>query len=167
MVEKKKPILLLLFALVLVTGSAFAPSKSRPSRKLPSHLRRVFFNQLCDDGCSEEEKAHWRRNIHWDFYDLNNDSVPEYFLSIWHPDWCGAGSNCDVWVYEQKGAGFRLLASDKGLRPHRKYTRGYRDLFGDVKMGASQVQGKFEYYRTLYRFNGRTYIESSGKYVQR
>ena len=148
-----------------ITG--LSNGKVKPSTNIPSRLMRVLLVELCSNGCSEEEKQNWRENVYCELLHLNNDDVPEYFVSIRHPDWCGAGSNCTVWVYQRRGRAFRLLASEKGLRPHKTYTKGYRDLYGDVKIGASQARGKFEYSRTVYKFNGRKYAHYSEKYVQR
>lgn len=96
---------------------------------------------------------------------MNKDLIEEYFLCIEDSDWCGAGANCHVWVYQKHRGSYRLLAEDTRLRALRSYQNGYHDLYSDHKMGASNQPGKWEYDRTVYRFNGKEYEVDSHRYV--
>jgi hypothetical protein len=97
-----------------------------------------------------------RARLRYELHDLNADSRPEVFLYIDHSDWCGAGGNCDYWVYRKAARGYQLLLEEKVLRVKGTYTNGYKDLESHVRIGfcAENVQ------RTsisLYKYDGEQY----------
>jgi hypothetical protein len=44
-------------------------------------------------------------------------------------------------------------------------SRGYLDLYGDHRIGVSKQPGKWEYTRTIYKFDGNRYEADSEKTV--
>jgi hypothetical protein len=156
-----------LIAIVLLQGIITPAASSRPSKEVvPGKLISAFFEELCSKGCTEGEKARWRENFRSELHDINGDSVAEYFLYVDHADWCGAGgSNCMYWVYQKTAGGYKLLLAAPRVAPLKSLTKGYRDLYGDFRMGAARQRGKFEYYRTIYKFNGEKYEESSQRLI--
>lgn len=137
----------------------------------PKSLVRLFFAELCSEGCSEEEKSDWRENFRWELHDLNKDSVPEYFLYIDDQAWCGAVGNCTYWIYQRTSGGYRLLVGafpknefddlpSTRLYPLGTYTKGYCDLASDHRIGPD------ERIRTVYKYDGHKYKAVSQKTIQ-
>lgn len=122
----------------------------------PEAAVKSLFATVCDRGCSEEEVAGWRANLKSETHDLNGDGVVEVFLFIQHSDWCGAGANCDYWIFQKRGGGYALLLNDKNLRPGRNASHGYLDLTSEKPMGfcGKNVQRLSV---TPYRFDGTRY----------
>lgn len=88
--------------------------------------------------------------------DLNGDGIAEFFLYIDHSDWCGAGTNCDYWVFQETRGGYKLLLNDKQLRATRTVTNGYRDLVSEKPMGViSPTELRFQ--KTVYKFQRQQY----------
>lgn len=129
-------------------------------------LIRIFFAELCSKGCAEEARARWKENFWWELHNLDGDSTPEYFLYIDHADWCGAGgSNCAYWIYQKSRGRYKLLLDAPRVASLKSTTKGYRDLYSDFRMGAARQRGKFEYYRTVYKFDGQKYREKSKRLI--
>jgi hypothetical protein len=154
---------IILMCLTLIPTGALG----RPQRRvLPNQLLKIFFAELCSNGCSDEAKTRWRENLRWKFHDLNKDSTPEYFLYIDHADWCGAGgSNCTYWIYQRISGGYKLLLDAPMARPLKRMTNSYRDIYSDFRLGAAYPQRKFEYSRKFYKYDGQKYREHSEKVI--
>ena len=166
MCSLRRPILLATLLLLLCADICHAAGASQTKKTVPGQLIEIFFAELCSKGCSEEDRARWKENFRWEFHDLNGDSTAEYFLYVDHADWCGAGgSNCTYWIYQESQGAYKLLLEAPRLAPMKSITKGYRDLYGDFRMGATGVRGKFEYYRTIYKFDGKKYKQVSGRSV--
>lgn len=105
-------------------------------------------------------------NLKLELHDLNNDGASEYFLYIDHHDWCGAGANCDYWVYQRTGETHRLMLTDKVLRPQRTITNGYRDLWSESPMGFCGPN-LARLAITRYTFDGARYQKQSEEWICR
>ncbi len=122
--------------LFLFCGTAFASlAHQNDMPKLPKEVTRLLFKDLCKSGCSDEEVARWRSKLKFETHDLNADGMPEFFAYIEHSDWCGAGSNCDYWIFQRKGRGHVLLLNDKVLRVKDAVSNSYHDLVSETPMG--------------------------------
>lgn len=146
-----------LATLVLFCAAAAGASAARQSDQgeAPAGVVAELFKGLCKPGCTGGESARWRENLRHESHDLNGDGVPELFLRIDHPDWCGAGGNCDYWVFRKSGHGYRLLLNDKVLAVRDTSANGNRDLASEVPMGA--CAGGRSLRVTLYRHDGKKY----------
>jgi hypothetical protein len=149
--------LILALALLTFCGAAFnsfAGQKTPP--QMPEEVVKLLFKDLCKKGCSAEEVARWKSNLKYELHDLNADAVPEFFVFIDHSDWCGAGSNCDYWIFQKKAHGYILLLNDKELRVKGVSSNGSRDLASETPMGfcALNVQ---RLDATLYKYDGKRY----------
>jgi hypothetical protein len=136
--------------------------------EVPGELVKLFFKDLCPaEGaykCTDEDMALWKSRFEYKLHDLNGDNVPEYFLSIEHHDWCGAGSNCDNTVYMKTARGYKMLASDKVLKVLETRTNGYLDIESHFTMGACGLpdgESGWEFVVTSYKFNGKKYKAST------
>ena len=105
---------------------------------------------------SESDLKILHENLKFERHDLNADGVLEYFLYIEHSDWCGAGSNCNYWVYQKNKAGYTLLADDAVLRVEDTTTNGYRDLASETPMGFCG-RNIARLYVTPYKYDGKEY----------
>jgi hypothetical protein len=112
-------------ALVLLVGSA---AVAKPGA-LPQQIITWVMNDLCSSGCSDEQRANYRRNIRFESHDLNGDGIAEIFVYVHHPDWCGNHFNCGYSVFQRGQHGYRLLANGyPALRVTNRVTNAYRDL---------------------------------------
>lgn len=102
---------------------------------MPDEVVDLLLKRLCKNGCSAEEVARWKANLKFETHDLNGDAVTELFVFIDHSDWCGAGSNCDYWVFQKEERGFKIILNDKELRVKEGVTNGYHDLSSETPMG--------------------------------
>src|SRR4051812_46761762 len=98
---------ILALGFVLLQG---ASSTAKPHR-LPQQIIASVMNDICSWGCSNEERAVYRRNIRYELHDVNGDRIPEIFVYIDHPDWCGNHFNCDYSIFQRRGRGYRLIAN--------------------------------------------------------
>lgn len=130
---------------------------------LPAALNEFFWKNVCNQDCSQEESLRWRANLKFEKHDLNKDGAFEYFLFIDHSDWCGAGSNCDYWIFQKKNSEYILLLNGKNLRVRKTTSNSFQDLVSETPMGfcGRNVQ---RYSRIYYKFNGREYKESDSKF---
>ena len=122
---------------------------------IPRGLADLFFKEICPEGCSDEF-ARWQPNLKAEQHDLNGDGSPEFFLYVEHSDLCGAGANCDYWIYRQTGTRFNLILKDKNIRVAKTVSNGYRNLSSETPMGfcSKNVQ---RLYITPYKFDGGKY----------
>jgi hypothetical protein len=149
-----------IIAVYLCCSSLFPAASLKAISKIPGPLVR----QLIKDIESGENKIRLsnrdlkvlHEHLKYELHDLNNDSIPEFFLYIEHHEWCGAGSNCSYWVYQKVGESYQLLLEEKGLRVSETVTNGYKDLASQVPMGfcAINVQ-KMD--ASLYKYDGERY----------
>lgn len=137
-----------------------APSFARPSR-IPNEVIEAVLKDACSLGCSEEEIAKYRQAIKSELHDLNADGVFELFVYIEHRDFCGAGFNCDYWIFQRGQSGYRLLLKDYPvLRVGAQTTKGFKDLESEGRMGGCLLPDrKFgrEIYLTVFKSDGKEY----------
>ena len=155
--------LVLIATLFLVNEVTSTSSpKQAAGAGLPAKITRLLFQQLCEGGCSDEEVARWKSNLKFETHDLNADGVPEFFVFIEHSDWCGAGANCDYWIFQKKGRGYVLLLNDKVLRVKDGVSHGSRDLASEIPMGfCDRNVQRLDV--TPYRFDGAEYRAQTRK----
>lgn len=128
--------LVLSAALFLSCGTVlFSLAPHEAETDLPKEIVQLLFKGLCGEGCSDEEVARWKSNLKFEAHDLNADNVPEFVVYIDHSDWCGAGSNCDHWVFQKKEHEYVLLLNDKVFRVKDAVTNGYRDVASETPVG--------------------------------
>jgi hypothetical protein len=141
---------------------------SRASQESASNIPEALVQQLIKDintndngsRLSDHDLEILRKNLKCKLEDINGDGTVEYFLYIEHPDWCGAGTNCDYWVYQDRSARYNLLLNEKQLSAKRTKTNGYRDLVSETPMGVI-APGKYRFNTTLYKYDGKQYREVS------
>jgi hypothetical protein len=125
--EMKLRSTILAFALIFLTGS-FCPHSAK-SRGLPRQLIAWVLKDACSGGCSQDQLADYRHHIKFELHDLNVDHIPELFVYIDHPDWCGNHFNCTYFVFQHAPNGYRLLASGySALHVTNTLTNGYLNL---------------------------------------
>jgi hypothetical protein len=118
------PTILTLGIVLLLAASA--PAKPRG---LPQQIITSVINDLCSSGCSDKERADYRRNLRFELHDLNGDRTPEIFAYVDHPDYCGNHFNCHYYIFDHRRPGYRLIAGGyPALRVTNHVTHGYRDL---------------------------------------
>ena len=116
--------ILALTLVVMVDGSLTA----KP-RHLPNQIIASVMNDLCSSGCSDEQRADYRRNLRFERHDLNGDGISEFFVYVNHGDWCGNHFNCDYSVFQRHRNHYRVIANGyPALRLTTRITHGYRDL---------------------------------------
>ncbi len=128
--------------------------------KLPHQLIKLILQDVCSTGCSESDRAEYKRSLRFERHDLNRDGIPEFFVYIDHRDLCGAGFNCTFWVFQNRKNGYRLLASHPVIRPRKTVTNRYRDLESRGRMGGCTLpNGNWgrEVYVTLFKYTGAEY----------
>lgn len=159
--------LIMTVILFLCCGRVASSTSAQDARpQVPDELIELFFKDLCPKSleCSDDDVARWRSNFKYEVHDLNGDKIPEYFLSIDHHDWCGAGSNCDDTVYMKTGRGYKIVVSDKVLRVMETRTNGYLDIESHFTMGACTLpdgEPGWELAVTSYKFNRKKYKAST------
>src|SRR5207249_3133927 len=110
--------------------------------KVPSHIPHTLIQQLIEEintndrnfRLSDGDLRVLNDHVKCELIDLNGDGIAEFFLYIDHSDWCGAGTNCDYWVFQRTRGGYKLLLNDKQLRAIGTLTNGYRDLVSESPM---------------------------------
>ena len=149
-----------LLAVILVFMGVTICSALAKSRGLPRQIIVLVLDDKCSVGCTEEQRAEYRRNIRFELHDLNGDKVSEFFVYVDHSDWCGNHFNCDYSVFQRRGNGYRQIAgSYPALRLTKTLTRGYRDLESRHDTGVclgENVQGRDVFVAVL-RYNGTEY----------
>jgi hypothetical protein len=155
---------LIIFTLLCMAWetNAYSVTNKPAAHQIPSNLVRVFFKEVCSGlgGCSDEEIKLWRSNFKYEVHDLNGDRIPEFFLYIDHPNWCGAGFNCNFWVFQRSGRSYKLLVENPVIKVSKTKTKGYRDLESLGRMGGCifpDGEAGEEKYVTLYKYDGRKY----------
>jgi hypothetical protein len=144
---------------LVVMGGASLTAKPR---HLPNQIITSVMNDLCSSGCSAEQRADYRHNIRFELHDLNGDGIPECFVYVDHPDWCGNHFNCNYSVFERRRNGHRLIASGyPALRMTNRVTHGYRNLesrhdigvcvFPNGSLGRDVLVNRFRYNGTQYK----------------
>jgi hypothetical protein len=146
--------------LILLAG-CFLTAMAK-SRVLPAKVASLVLQDACSDGCSEEKRASYRRELRLERHDLNRDGVAEFFVYIDDGDWCGAGFNCQYWVFQRRHNEYRLLASEYPvLVPAKTFTNGYRDIESQGYSGGCVLPdnswGK-EIYLTILKYDGTKYV---------
>ena len=152
------------FSAVLFSLSCFAPSWQPVVLSVPSHIPHALIRRLIEEinandhnfRLTDDGLSVINDHVKCQLIDLNGDGIAEFFLYIDHSDWCGAGTNCDYWVFQRTKGGYRLLVNDKQLRALRTVSNGYRDLVSETPMGVIS-SSKFRFYTTLYKFHGHQY----------
>ncbi len=159
---------ILAFIICLLCGADLLIAAQRKSEtKLPKNLVQKLIADINDNEnnfrLSDEDLEVLHKNLKFELHDLNADGVSEFFLYIDHNYWCGAGSNCNYWVYQKTKDGYVLLADDAVLRVKDTLTNGYRDLSSETPMGFCErnVQRVFA---TPYKYNGKQYEAQEAKY---
>jgi hypothetical protein len=109
---------------------------------------------------SDQDLEVLHNNLRYKLEDINGDGAVEFFLYIDHRDWCGAGLNCDYWVYEKEADRYRLLLNDKQVRAKGTKTKGYSDLVSETPMGVIRPD-QYKFSTRLYRYDGTRYQEVS------
>ena len=154
----------LLIGLFLLTSARLSRASQESTFKIPRALVQQLIRDINTNGngfqLSGPELEILRNNLKCKLEDINGDGAKEFFLYIEHPDWCGAGTNCDYWVYQKESAKYKLLLHDKQLRAKRTKTKRYRDLVSETPMGVIAT-GKYRFYTTLYKYDGKQYQEVS------
>jgi hypothetical protein len=133
--------------------------------RVPDELIELFFKKLCTGGlkCTADEMAIWRSRFRYEVHDLNGDKRPEYFLSINHHDWCGAGSNCGNDVYMKSRRGYRMILHNVRLKVMKTRTKGFLDIESQFRMGVCtrpDAKDGWEIIVTSYKFDGTSYKAS-------
>ena len=148
---------ILALGLVFLTGGS---STAKP-RGLPQQIITSVMNDLCSSGCSDRQRSDYRRNIRFELHDLNSDRIPEFFVYVDHPDWCGNHFNCDYSIFQRRRHGYRLIASGyPALRMSNRVTHGYRDLESRHDIGVCVLpNGSLgrDVFVNLLRYNGTEY----------
>jgi hypothetical protein len=90
----------------LLCGAALIVVAQRTSKtKLSSNLVQRLIADINDNEnnfrLSDTNLEVLYKNLKFELHDLNGDGVAEFFLFIEHSDWCGAGANCNYWVYQK------------------------------------------------------------------
>ena len=114
----------------------------------------------CDQGCTESQRAEYKRAFKLELHDLNRDKSLEAFVYIDHRDWCGMGFNCHFWVFQRQRRGYKLLARAEVLRVGKTISNGYRDLESQGRMGGCVLpEGGWgrHIYLTLFKYDGAKY----------
>lgn len=160
--------LILSFVFCLLCSSALIVVGQRNSEKdLPKKLVQQLIADINTNRnnfhLSDEDLTVLHKHLKSEFYDLNADGGPEFFLFIDHRDWCGAGSNCSYWVYQKIEGGYRLLVEDKVVRVKETVTNGYRDLSSETPMGFCDRNVQ-RVSATPYKYDGVKYKAQESKY---
>lgn len=157
---QKRSRVYLLISLCVLCLTGFRVRAQESTFKVPEGLVQQLIKDINRNDrnfrLSDHDLDVLRKNLKCELQDVNGDGVLEFFLYIDHPDWCGAGTNCDYWVYQRRLAKYRLLLNDKQLRAKRTRTNGYRDLVSETPMGVL-APGKYRFYNTLYKYDGKRY----------
>jgi hypothetical protein len=132
--------------------------------EIPPDVVQTLFDDIQTDNCrlSEEDKKIIKKNLHWRLQDINRDKTAEIFLSVNHHDWCGAGGNCMVWVYQKTRTGYKLLLEDNSLVATNVFTKGFRDLQGRVSAGLCSLEEN-RFATLTYKYDGKEYQSHSGQ----
>jgi hypothetical protein len=155
-------VLIVMMLLLCVATNPASVTAQGALPPIPKKLVDLFFKDTCTPSlkCTDEEVAIWRSRFNYEAHDLNGDGVPEFFLSIQHHDWCGAGSNCGNDVYMKVGGGYRVILSNVRLKVLKTRTKGFRDIESQFRMGVcTRPDGKdgWEIIVTSYKFDGTNY----------
>ncbi|MEW6125661.1 MAG: hypothetical protein AB1757_01245 [Acidobacteriota bacterium] len=154
--------------LILISGLTMSSDELHAFAKTPSRLPSALVDQLIHDIHSNDKGFRLSKhdieviykNLKFKLRDINGDGVLEFFLWIDHPDWCGAGGNCDYWIYQKQSNKYVLLLNDKQLNAKRTRSHGYCDLISETPMGVLG-QNQYRFYTTLYKWDGKKYLETS------
>ena len=137
------------------------PSALAKTRPMPTQVIEVVLKDACSSGCSEEQRAEYRRGIKSELHDLNGDGIFELFIYIEHSDMCGAGFNCSFWIFQRRRSGYILLLKDYPVvRISAQTTKGFKNLESQGRMGGCVLpNGKFgrEIYLTVFKWSGKEY----------
>ena len=128
--------------------------------RLPAQFVDWVLNDACSVGCTKAERDEYKANLRWELHDLDRDKRAEWFVYLDHSDWCGAGFNCQFWVFQRRGSRYRLLAQAEVIRAANSITNGYRDLESQGRLaGCPLPDGSWgrEIYLTVFKYNGAEY----------
>lgn len=152
---------------LLCSAALLVVSQGNSENKLPKDLVQKLIADINDNEnnfrLSDEDLKVLHKNLKFELHDLNADGVSEFFLFIDHSDWCGAGSNCNYWVYQKTKDGYTLLADDAVLRVKDALTNGYRDLSSETPMGFCERNVQ-QVAVTPYKYNGKQYEAQKSNY---
>lgn len=142
---------------VVLTG---ALTTGKP-RDLPLQIITFYMTDLCSFGCTDKQRAEYRRNLRFELHDLNGDRIPEFFVYVDHPDWCGNHFNCSYSVFKRRRNGYRQIAGGyPALRLTKRITNGYYDLESRHDIGICTLPngslGRDVFVNVL-RYDGRQY----------
>jgi hypothetical protein len=158
-----------IWILIVLPGCLYSavrsPSLCHAQRsKIPPDLVQKLFDDIQTDKfrLSEEDKKIIKENLHWRLQDINRDTIPEIFLFVNHMDWCGAGSNCNVWVYQKTKSGYKLLLEDNSLIATNVFTKGFRDIQSRVPIGFCSKE-EYRFGVVTYKYDGKEYQSHSGE----
>lgn len=164
--SSRKYILAPIFSL-LCSAALIVVAQRTSETKLSSNLVQRLIADINDNEnnfrLSDTDLEVLYKNLKFELHDLNGDGVAEFFLFIEHSDWCGAGANCNYWVYQKTKNDYILLAEDAVLRVKDMVGKGYRDLSSETPMGfcGHNVQRVAV---TPYKYNGKKYEAQDLKY---
>ena len=149
-----------ILAVIFVFVAGMICSVFAKPRGLPRQIVVRVMSNVCSSGCTNEQRAEYRRNIRFELHDLNDDKIPEFFVYVDHSDWCGNHFNCDYSVFQRRRNGYRLIASGyPALRITKTLTRGYRNLESRHTTGvcllSESVEGRD--FVAVLRYNGTEY----------
>ena len=150
----KKIFLLCLFYVVVYP----VPSWYGQNLKIPQRLVERLYKDIQSDTfhLSDEDKQIITKHLRIRFKDINGDSVPEVILTVNHQDWCGAGGNCNTWIYQETEGDYKLILEDSNLKVTDTFTNGYRDIVSKVPDGfCSKNEWRFD--ATTYKYDGKAY----------
>ena len=158
----KTPVLLLLFATVIMSAQAqpHHEQKQEPS----AEVRNQLFKQVLADfpdlrECLEQEQGGVRtaqENLSVEARDLNHDGVPEYEVQMSGACACGM-VNCSIYIYRKTAQGFEAIlddASGMGVEVLKTSSNGYSDLLVEARDTAATRD------ETIYKFDGKQYREA-------
>ena len=159
--------ILAFIACLLCSTALLVVAQHNFKTKLPKNLVQQLIADINDNEnnfrLSDIDLEVLHKNLKFELHDLNADGVSEFFLYIDHHYWCGAGSNCNYWVYQKTKDGYILLADDAVLRVKDTMTNGYRDLSSETPMGFCERNVQ-RVAVTPYKYNGKQYEAQKSKY---
>ncbi len=103
----------------------------------------------------------WKSRLKYEAHDLNGDRIPEFFVYVDSPEWCGASAfNCAISVYQKRRKSYKLIVIGTALDVMKSSTNGYKDLESQHGMGGCTLKngemGKWVGV-SVYKYNGRKY----------
>jgi hypothetical protein len=157
---RRRKFISIFIACLFCSATLFVAGQRRSENNLPKDLVQKLIADINNNKnnfrLSDEDLEVLHKNLKFELHDLNADGVSEFFLYIDDSNWCGAGANCNYWVYQKTKGGYILLIEDKVLRVKETKTNGYRDLSSEVPMGFCKRNVQ-RVDATPYKYDGKQY----------